>query len=65
MALFFLQNTLIELSFEYSFSQNFLNKKYEIALVKIDGKLHLNNKTQEVVDNSNNKFRYLKFINSI
>lgn len=58
MTLFFLQLTSSESSFEYSFSQDFIDKKYEIELVKIDGKLCRSNKTLKVVDSRNNKFAY-------
>ena len=55
MALFFLQLTSSESTFEYSFSQDFLSKKYEIALLKMDGKLRHRNKIRKIgVDNQNN-----------
>ena len=55
MTLFFLQLTSSESTFEYSFSQDFFGKKYEIALVKMDGKLRHSNKIRKNdVDNQNN-----------
>lgn len=58
MTLVFFQLTSNESSFEYSFSQDFLDKKYEITLVKIDRTLCYNNETLKVVDSRNNKFVY-------
>ena len=54
MALFFLQLTSNESTFEYSFSQDFLSKKYEIALLKMDGKLRHNNKIRKIDDDNQN-----------
>ena len=44
MTIFILQLTSNESTFEYSFSQEFLEKKYEIALIKFDGDLEINKK---------------------
>ena len=44
MTFFTLQLTSNESTFEYSFPQEFLDKKYEIGLLKLDGKLEINNK---------------------
>jgi hypothetical protein len=43
--------TSSEFSFEYSFSREFLDKNYEIGLVKLDGILEINQ-----VDKNNNAF---------
>lgn len=41
MAYFYLNLTSNELTYEYSFPQNFLDKKYEIRLVQLDGRLEI------------------------
>jgi hypothetical protein len=52
-----LELTSNESSFEYSFPQEFLYKNYEIALIKLDGNLEVNNKIN--TNYANNKFYYL------
>jgi hypothetical protein len=52
-----LQLTSNESTFEYSFPQDFLDKKYEIALIKLDGTLEINRKLS--INYTNNKFYYL------
>jgi hypothetical protein len=42
MVYFVLQLTSNESIFEYSFPEEFLDKKYEIGLVKLDGNLGIN-----------------------
>ena len=50
--------TIIQwINFEYSFPQEFLDKKYEIALIKLDGILEINKKIH--INHTNNKFYYL------
>ena len=56
MVYFTLQLTSNEATFEYSFSQEFFDKKYEIGLVKLDGSLEINKKTS--INYTNNKFYY-------
>ena len=51
-----------EASFEYSFPQTFLDKKYEIGLLKLDGKLKIDNKIN--VNQTNNKFYYIVSVNA-
>jgi hypothetical protein len=51
-----LQLTSNESTFEYSFPQEFLDKNYEIALIKLDGVLEINNKIS--INYTNNKFYY-------
>ena len=46
-----------ESTFEYSFPQDFLDKKYEIGLLKLDGKLEIDNKIN--LNQNNNKFYYM------
>jgi hypothetical protein len=57
MVYFTLQLTSNESTFEYSFPQEFLDKKYEIGLVKLDGNLEMNNKIN--INYTNNKFYYI------
>ena len=57
MTIFILQLTSNESTFEYSFPQEFLDKKYEIALIKLDGNLEINKKIS--INYTNNKFYYL------
>jgi hypothetical protein len=57
MVYFALELTSYESTFEYLFPQEFLDKKYEIALIKLDGILEINKKTN--INYSNNKFYYL------
>ena len=57
MACFTLHLTFNETSFEYSFTQEFMDKNYEIGLLKIDGKLEIDNKIS--VNQNNNKFYYV------
>ena len=45
-----------ESNFEYSFPQEFLDKKYEIALIKLDGILEINKEIN--INYTNNKFYY-------
>ena len=53
MVYFTLQLTSDESTFEYSFPQEFMDKNYEIALIKLDGNLEMNNKINiKVVYNS-------------
>jgi hypothetical protein len=52
-----MQLTSNESTFEYSFPQEFLDKKYEIALIKLDGNLEINKKMS--INYTNNKFCYL------
>jgi hypothetical protein len=56
MVYFTLQLTSNESTFEYSFPQEFFDKKYEIALIKLDGNLEVNNKIN--INYTNNKFYY-------
>jgi hypothetical protein len=49
--------TSSESIFEYSFSQEFLDKNYEIGLVKLDGSLEINKKIN--ISWTNNKFYYI------
>jgi hypothetical protein len=51
-----LELTSNESSFEYSFPQEILDKNYEIALIKLDGTLEINKKTN--INYTNNKFCY-------
>jgi hypothetical protein len=44
MVYFTFQLTSSESTFEYSFPREFLDKNYEIALIKLDGNLEINNK---------------------
>lgn len=57
MTYFNLNLTSNESTFEYSFSQEFLDKRYEIGLVKLDGTLEINKKIN--VNFTNNKFYYI------
>jgi hypothetical protein len=41
MTVFHLQLTLNEQTFKYTFSEEFLNKQYEIGLIKMDGELEV------------------------
>ena len=54
MAYFTLQLISNESSFEYSFPQEFLDKNYEIALIKLDGNLEVNKKIN--INYANDKF---------
>jgi hypothetical protein len=58
MVYFNLNLTSSESTFEYSFSQGFLDKNYEIGLVKLDGILEFKNKIEKInqVDENNNAF---------
>ena len=56
MVYFTFQLTSNESTFEYSFPQEFLDKKYEIGLIKLDGNLKVNNKIS--INYTNNKFYY-------
>lgn len=53
-----------ESTFEYSFSQEFLDKNYEIGLIKLDGILEFKNKIKRInqVDENNNAFSGNEFI---
>jgi hypothetical protein len=57
MVYFTLQLSSNESTFECSFSQEFLDKKYEIASIKLDGDLEINKKIN--INYTNNKFYYL------
>jgi hypothetical protein len=57
MIYFTFQLTSNESTFEYSFPQEFLDKKYEIGLVKLDGNLETNKKIN--INYTNNKFYYI------
>ena len=57
MVYIILQLTFNESVFEYSFPQEFLDKKYEIELIKLDGNLEINKKIN--INYTNNKFYYL------
>jgi C4-dicarboxylate transporter len=57
MVYFTLKLNSNESTFEYSFSQEFLDKKYEIALIKLNGNLEINKKIN--INHTNNKFYYL------
>jgi hypothetical protein len=61
MVYFTLQLTSNESTFEYSFPQEFLDNRYETALIKLDGILEINKKTN--INYSNNKFHY--FVNRV
>jgi hypothetical protein len=50
MVYFTLKLSSNESTFEYSFSQEFLNKKYKIGLLKLDGNLEVNNKFYYLVN---------------
>jgi hypothetical protein len=52
-----LQLTSNESTSEYSFPQEFLDKKYEIGLARLDGNLEINKKIN--INYTNNKFYYL------
>jgi hypothetical protein len=57
MVYFNLNLTSNELILEYTFTQEFLDKKYEIALIKLDGNLEINKKIN--INYTNNKLYYL------
>jgi hypothetical protein len=57
MTFFTLQLIVNESTFEYSFPQEFLDKQYEIALIKLDGILEISKKIN--INYSNNKFYYI------
>jgi hypothetical protein len=57
MVYFTSQLTSNEETFDYSFSQEFLDKSYEIAFLKLDGSLEINKKIS--INYTNNKFYYL------
>jgi hypothetical protein len=57
MVYFNLNLTSSESTFEYSFSQEFLDKNYEVGLVKLDGLIEINQKIS--INCMNNKFYYL------
>ena len=59
MTVFILQLTSNDSTFEYSFSQDFLNKKYKIGLIKLDGYLEIKRKTN-TNDQNNNDEKYNK-----
>jgi hypothetical protein len=52
-----LELTSNESSLEYSFPQEFLDKSYEIALIKLSGNLEIKKKIN--INYANNKFCYL------
>ena len=52
-----LKLTSNESTFEYSFPQEFLDKNYEIGLIKLDGILEINKQIN--INYTNNKFYYL------
>jgi hypothetical protein len=56
MVYFNLNLTSSESTFEYSFPQEFLDKNYEIALVKFDGTLEISKKIN--INYTSNKFYY-------
>jgi hypothetical protein len=68
MAYFSLQLNSSESTFEYSFPQEFLDKKYEMALIKLDGNLEINKKininyySADGVDQNNNPVNEEKVI---
>src|SRR4051794_16078290 len=57
MVYFTLQPSSNESAFEYSFPQEFLDKKYEIAMIKLDGNLEINEKIN--INYTNSKFHYI------
>jgi hypothetical protein len=57
MVYFTLQLTSTESTFEYSFPHEFLDKNYEIGLVKLDGTLKISKKIN--INYTNDKFCYL------
>lgn len=50
MVYFTLQLNSNQPTFKYSFSQDFLDKKYELGLIKLDGSLKINNATFTMAD---------------
>ena len=60
MAYLHLNLTSNESTYEYSFSQDFLDKKYEIGLVKLDGRLELGK-----YDQNNNEISSVKLPSNI
>jgi hypothetical protein len=65
MTVFYLQLKSNESSFKYTFSEDFLNKKYKLGLIKLEGELEIKNKIR--VNQTNNKFCYsvsLKDVNN-
>jgi hypothetical protein len=58
MTVFHVQLTSNEQTFKYTFSDEFLNKEYEIGLIKLDGELEINknslNSSINAVDINNN-----------
>jgi hypothetical protein len=56
MVYFTLQLTSNESTFEYSFPQEFLDKNFEIALIKLDGNLEISDKIN--INYTNNRFYY-------
>lgn len=44
-----------ESTFEYSFSREFLDKNYQMGLIKLDGRLEINEKIN--INCMNNKFQ--------
>jgi hypothetical protein len=63
MVYFNLNLTSSESTFEYSFPQEFLDKNYEIGLVKLNGILEINNKIETInkFDKNNNAFSKEEF----
>jgi hypothetical protein len=64
MTLFHLQLTSNESTFKYTFPEEFLNKQYEIGLIKMDGVLEIENKndlkqTLNATDINNNQINTL------
>jgi hypothetical protein len=57
MVYFNLNLTSSESTFEYSFSQEFLDENYELGLVKLDGLIEINQKIN--INCMNNKFYYI------
>jgi len=55
MTVFTLNLSSNESIFKYDFSQEFLEKSFEIGLIKIDGTISVNN-----INSTNNKFIYQK-----
>ena len=53
MTIFILQLTSNDSTFEYSFPQEFLRKKYKIGVIKLDGYLEIKSKTNTNDQNNN------------
>ena len=55
MTVFILQLTSNDSTFEYSFPQEFLRKKYKLGVIKLDGYLEINRNEQNNNGEKNNK----------